>query len=163
MKYLFVLLFSVLCSYSIYAQQWKELKQAPLKLKYQIPSGWYVGGYTSGKACNCSGATINTADDRSLNMVIFSSNDVNLDSLKKQAIWGYNFAPPSSDTEMLETDYFNFEKALSTWQEDDKSAVLRFATSSTEFKYLVYFWGSFNDIAKHAKTIEHILKSIQQL
>jgi len=163
MKYLFVLLFFVLGSYSINAQHWKELKQAPLKIKYQIPTGWYVGGYTSGKSCNCSGATINTADDRSLNMVIFSSDKEDLEALKKQPIWGYNFAPPSSDAEMLKTEYFAFEKALSTWQEDGQSTVLRFATSTTELKYLVYFWGSFNDVTKHAATIEHILKSIQQL
>ena len=94
-------------------------------------------------------------------MVIFSSNEVDFDSLKNQKIWGYSFQPPSTDGEMVQTDYFEFEKALSTWKEDGQSTVLRFSTSQDDFKYLVYFWGTFTDITQNSNIIESILKSIQ--
>lgn len=163
MKYLFVLLFFVLGAFAAEAQQWKELKQAPIKLKYQIPQGWYVGGLMQGRACNCTGATINTAQDRSINMVIFSSNEVDLDSLKKQKIWGYSFAPPSANAEKLDTEFFKFEKALSTWNEDNESTVLRFAASTDDFRYLVYFWGNLSDISNNSNIIETILKSLRNI
>lgn len=163
MKYLFVLLFFVFEPSILNAQHWKELSQATMQLKYEIPQGWYVGGFISGKACNCTGATVNASKDQKINMVIFSSNTVNLDSLKRQKIWGYSFAPPSMVSESLKTNFFDFQKDLSTWNEDDEATVLRFATSRNNFQYLVYFWGSFQEVTNHAQTIEQILNSIEQL
>ncbi len=165
MKYLFALLFFVFWSFCLNAQNWKELSQAPINLKYKIPKGWYVGGFTHGKACICTGGTINTAKDRSINMVIFSSNEghVDMDSLKNQKIWGYSFAPPAVEGEALKTNNFEFEKTLSTWNEDKQSTVLRFATSREEFTYLVYFWGAFNDITDNSELIEFILNSIETM
>lgn len=162
MKYLFVLLFFVLELSILNAQHWKELSQASMKLKYEIPQGWYVGGFISGDACNCTGATINASKDQRIKMVIFSSDHTDIDSLKDQKIWGYSFAPSSMNPEILKTDFFNYEKALSTWNEDTKATVLRFATSSEDFQYLVYFWGNLEDVSNNATVIEHILHSIQK-
>ncbi|WMX14060.1 MULTISPECIES: hypothetical protein [unclassified Aureispira] len=161
MKYLFALLFFVLLMSVSSAQNWKELNQAPIKLKYSIPQGWYVGGYMSGKACNCSGATINASKDQTISMVIFSSDKEDTNDLKTQKVWGYSFAPTSTELEVLKTEFLVFEKAMSTWNEDKESTVLRFSTSFNNVQYLVYFWGDFQDITKNARTIETILKSIQ--
>jgi hypothetical protein len=161
MKYLFVLLFFVLSISATSAQNWKELNQAPIKLKYNIPQGWYVGGYVNGKACNCSGGTLNASKDQTINMAIFSSNTEDLDSLKKQKVWGHSFAASSLCIEHLQTNFLTFEKAMSTWNEDKTSTVLRFSTSYNQSQYLVYFWGDLQDITKNASTIETILQSIQ--
>jgi len=163
MKHLFALLFLLVWSLTSNGQHWKELRQPPINLKYKIPQNWYVGGFTQGKACVCTGGAINTANDRSLNMVIFSSNleEIHIDSLKNQKIWGYSFAPTSMEVETLKTNHFEFKKALSTWNEDKDSAVLRFTASSNGFIYVVYFWGELNDVTKKAETIESILESLQ--
>lgn len=163
MKYLFVLLFFVVLMSVTSAQNWKELSQASIKLKYDVPQGWYVGGYIHGKACNCSGATINSSKDQTINMVIYASDTEDLDSLKKQEVWGYSFAPYSAHSEKLETNYLTFDKAISTWNEDKNSTVLRFSSSHGNFQYLVYFWGSFQDITNNAPIIEDILNSIQAI
>lgn len=163
MKYLFVLLFFVVLVSVTSAQNWKELSQAPIKLKYNLPQGWYVGGYIHGKACNCSGATINLSKDQTINMVIYSSETEDIDSLQKQKVWGYSFAPYSVHTEKLETEFLTFDKAMSTWNEDKNATVLRFSTSYGTSQYLVYFWGSLQDITNHANTIENILNSIQAI
>jgi len=160
MKYLFALLFFVLLMSVTSAQNWKELNQAPIRLKYNIPQGWYVGGYIHGKACNCNGATLNASKDQTVNMVILTDT-TDLDTLKKQKVWGYSFAPSSVYNEKLQTEFLTFEKAMSTWIEDTESAVLRFSTSHNESQYLVYFWGNLQDITRNANTIENILNSIQ--
>jgi hypothetical protein len=142
------------------AQNWKELNQAPIGLKYNIPQGWFVSGYIYGKSCNCNSATINLSKDQTINMAIFTDT-IDLDSLKRQKVWDYSFAPFTLDTEELQTDYFTFERAMSTWVEDKKATVLRFSMSYKESQYLIYFWGDLKDITKNAKVIELILKSIQ--
>ena len=96
-------------------------------------------------------------------MVVFSSNEVDIANLKDQKIWGYSFAPPSSNSEEIKTEYFNFEKSLSTWNEEKESAVLRFSTSNEEFRYLIYFWGDFDDLTNNATIIEKILNSLRNL
>lgn len=160
MKYLFVLLFFVLSMSIISAQNWKELTQAPIGLKYNIPQGWYVSGYIHGKACDCYGATINSSKDQTINMVILTDT-TSFDILKKQSVWDYTFAPSSGYTEELKTEFFTFEKAMSTWVEDKKAIVFRFSMSHNGAKYLIYFWGYLDDINKNAKSIEAILQSIQ--
>jgi hypothetical protein len=142
------------------AQNWKELTQAPIGLKYKIPQGWYVSGYIHGKACDCNGATINSSKDQTINMVILTDS-VALDSLQKQSVWDYTFAPLSGKTELLQTDFFTFEKAMSTWVEDKRAVVFRFSMSHNEAQYLIYFWGYLEDITKNAQNIETILQSIQ--
>lgn len=163
MQYLFLLFFLILGQSPIIGQHWKELYQAPIHLKYLIPSGWYVGGYMSGKSCHCPGATLNSAKDQSLNMVIFLSNpdEVTLDSLKKQNVWGYNFAPPSADPEQVQTEYLKFEKSQSTWKEDKNAVVLRFITEHKGTSYLIYFWTDSKDVERNKVVIEDILKSIR--
>lgn len=160
MKYLFVLLFLGFLMSAASAQNWKELNQASIQLKYNVPQGWYVGGYIYGKACNCTGATINSSKDQTISMVIFTDT-TDLDMLKKQKVWGYSFAPSSLSAENLQTDFLTFEKSMSTWREDTGSTVLRFSTSYNQSQYLVYFWGNLQDITQNADTIETILKSIQ--
>jgi hypothetical protein len=142
------------------AQNWKELNQAPIGLKYNIPQGWYVGGYIHGKACDCYGATINSSKDQTINMVIFTDT-IALDSLKKQNVWDYSFAPFTLNTEEVQTDFFTFEKSMSTWVEDKEAIVFRFSMSHNEIQYLIYFWGYLEDVTRNTNTIEIILKSIQ--
>lgn len=163
MKYLFVFLFLILGILSINAQHWNEISQESIHLKYDVPQGWYVGGVKSGKACQCTGASLNSAQDQSLNMVVFFSDKESIDSLQNQKVWGYSFVPPSMDSEKLPTTNFNFEKSISTWEEDKNIAVLRFATTHNNFNYVVYFWGSLNSISINTNIIEHILTSIQPL
>jgi len=153
----------ILSHVPLHAQHWKELYQAPIHLKYLIPSGWYVGGYMSEKTCHCPGATINSAKDQSLNMVIFLSktNEVGLDSLKKQNVWGYNFANPTAEVERIKTEHLQFEKAQSTWIEDKNTMVLRFITEHNGTSYIIYFWTDFKDVDKNGVIIEDILKSIR--
>lgn len=160
MKYLFVLLFFVLLLPIASTQNWKELTQAPLGLKYNIPQGWYVSGYIHGKSCDCYGATINSSKDQTINMVILTDT-TSSDDLKKQSVWDYTFAPSSGYTEKLQTDFFTFEKTMSTWTEDKKAIVFRFSMSHNEAQYLIYFWGYLEDINKNAENIESILQSIQ--
>lgn len=163
MKYLFVLLFLILGILTINAQHWNELSQESIHLKYEVPQGWYVGGFKSGKACQCTGAYLNYAQDQSLTMVIFFSDKESVDSLQNQKVWGYNFVPPSLEGEKFITENFEFNKSISTWKEDNKATVLRFSVSNNHLNYLIYFWGSLNDISKHEKLIEHVLNSIQPI
>lgn len=163
MKYLFILLFFVFWTSIVNAQHWKELIQESINLKYELPQGWYVRGYVSNKDCYCTGATINASKDQQINMVIFSTNKETIDSLKQQKVWGYSFATPSASSEIVHTNFLDFEKTVSTWQEDPQAAVLRFAATSVNFRYLIYFWGDLEDITKNSSIIEHILQSIQEL
>lgn len=160
MKYLFVLLFFVLMMSATSAQNWKELTQAPIGLKYDIPQGWYVSGYMHGTACDCYGAVINSSKDQTINMVILTDT-TSLDVLKKQSVWDYTYAPFSGYAETVQTDFFTYEKAMSTWTEDKKAIVFRFSMSHNESHYLIYFWGYLEGITKNAKNIETILQSIQ--
>ncbi|MFT5647762.1 MAG: hypothetical protein ACI976_002456 [Aureispira sp.] len=160
MKYLFVFLFFVLFMSVTSAQNWRELIQAPIGLKYDVPQGWYVGGYMHGKTCDCNGATINSSKDQTINMVIFKDT-IALDSLKKQIVWDYSFAPFTLNTERFQTDFFTFKKSISTWNEDRRAIVFRFSMSHNGSQYLIYFWGYLEDLTRNAKNIEIILKSIQ--
>lgn len=160
MKYLFVLLFFVFFLSVTSAQNWKELNQAPIGLKYDVPKGWFIGGYMHGKTCDCYGATINSSKDQTINMVIFTDT-IPLDRLQKQVVWDYNFAAFSGRTETVQTDFFTFEKTMSTWVEDKRATVFRFSMSTNGAQYVIYFWGYLEDVTKNATNIETILKSIQ--
>ncbi|MCP4441687.1 MAG: hypothetical protein GY810_22505 [Aureispira sp.] len=162
MKATFTLIL-VLSSTFIFAQtKWKRLTQRPLEVTYKIPNGWFIGGYMKDPNCKCMGATINTAPDRSVNMVIFESNQFGLDSLKKQQLWGYTFlANLDISEDSLETAHLQYTKALSSWKEDNTLEVLRFATTYNETSYLIYFWGEKDDIERHQETIDIILHSIE--
>lgn len=163
MNYLFVLLFFVFGTSTTNAQDWKELSQSSLNLKYQLPHEWYVGGYALDKNCNYTGTTLNASKNQGINMVIFSSKQISIDSLKNKQVWGYNFAPSLAKPEIIKTSFLSFEKALSTWVEDKETTVFRFASSSSDSNYLIYFWGKLEDITKNSSIIEHILESIQTL
>lgn len=162
MKATFTLIL-ILSTTFIYSQtKWKRLTQKPLEITYKIPNGWFIGGYMKDPNCGCMGATINTAPDRSVNMVIFESNQFDLDSLKQQQLWGYTFlANLDLDEDSLVTAHLEYTKALSSWKEDESLDVLRYATTYNNTSYLVYFWGEKEDISKHQETIDTILHSIK--
>lgn len=162
-RYLFVFLFLILGILAINAQHWNELSQESIHLKYEVPQGWYLGGYKSDKTCQCTGAYLNSSCDQSLTMLIFFSDKESIDSLEQQKVWGYNFSPSISETKKIYTDNFEFDKTISTWKEDKEITVWRFTTSYNNFSYLIYFWGDLASISKNEPLIDHILNSIQSL
>lgn len=162
MKATFTLILILFATFIQAQTRWKQLTQKPLEVTYKIPDGWYIGGYMKDPNCHCMGATINTAPDRSVNMVIFESAQFDLDSLKQQQLWGYTFLSNLNINEdSLATAHLQYTKALSSWKEDESLEVLRYATTYNNTSYLIYFWGEKENIAKHQKTIDTILHSVQ--
>lgn len=156
-----VLLFFCLFS-SATAQTWMALEQSPLNLRYEIPYNWYVGGYMTSRSCNCTSGTINTAPSRDLNMVIFFSDDFDVDSLKKQDVWGYRFAAPSV-IDTLETPHFAYNVEHSRWENDADIMVIRLSTQVNGKSYVIYFWGSDDVLNNMDETIMHIVNSISPI
>lgn len=155
------LLFILLCS-SASAQQWMELEQTTLHLRYKIPKGWYVGGYKSVQKCQCTGAAVNTSKTGAINMVIFYSNQQSIDSLGRQSVWGYTFDMSRVQTSRgVETTHFNFSQQLSVWKEDPSLTVLRLKAQMQEHCYLIYFWGTPADLEAYSDDIQHIVQSLQ--
>lgn len=157
----FVLLFFCWFSFAS-AQSWMALEQSPLNLRYEIPYNWYVGGYMTSRSCNCTSGTINTAPSRDLNMVIFFSDDFDVDSLKKQDVWGYRFATPTSK-DTLQTPYFDYEVEHSRWENDSDIMVIRLSTYMGGKSYVIYFWGSDDVLSSMEETIKHIVHSISPI
>ena len=141
------------------AQPWMALEQSPLNLRYEIPYNWYVGGYMTSRSCNCTSGTINTAPNRDLNMVIFYSEEFDVDSLTKQDVWGYKFNTPSI-TETISTPYMDFEVARSRWENDSDVMVMRLTATIEDNAYVIYFWGNDDIMSNMENTIIHIVHSI---
>lgn len=144
------------------AQSWMALEQPPLRLKYEIPYNWYVGGYMTSRSCNCTSGTINTAPSRDLNMVIFYSDEYDVDSLQDQEVWGYRFNPPSI-TDTIETENFQFEVARSRWENDSEVLVMRLSAEMEGNSYVIYFWGPDATISTMEETILHIVESLEMI
>jgi hypothetical protein len=163
MKAIFILVLYFSCIGSLMdAQTWMPLEQKPLNLRYEIPYNWYVGGYMTGRSCQCTSGTINTAPSRELNMVIFYSDEHSVDSLQKQDIWGYRFLNPSV-TEQISTTHFEFEAATSRWENDSNVMVMRLSASKGDHSYVIYFWGPDHVVGNARETILHIINSISLL
>lgn len=163
MKQLLLLLFLFIGSLHSHAQSWNKLQQKALGLQYQLPQGWYVGGYKQGKTCNCSGATINSSTDNNLSMVIFRGSDQGIQQLKALPVWGYNFVAGSQQPNAISTEYLSFEQEASTWKEASDLMVLRFSTQTQQGAYVIYFWGSLDKVTTSKSVIEQILNSMEVL
>ena len=165
MKY-FLLLILILPAFSFWAQnpRWKTLTQKSVALRYKIPKGWYVGGYQSPKRCKCTGASLNTAFDGSINMLIFASATYGTDSLARQTIWGNEFDSELVQfSDSLHSNENHFLKEFSTWKNDKKEFVLKYSSDSTKNAYIFYFWGSKEALLKKEQLIDQIMQSVKPI
>jgi len=160
------LIFMLGCGISVFAQDWKTLRQASIQLEYKIPSNWYVGGYWNEKACQCTGGTMNLAPDYSISMMIMASDEYGLDSLKQQKVGKNTFGKTTAPPNEIKTENFELQQSLSTWQSDTNTTVMRFSILRSENNsnnYLIYFWGEAAHINENASIITTIIKSIKTL
>ena len=163
MKIIFTLLFFCSTQFVVcWAQQttnWVELQQPSLGLTYQLPKNWFVKGHTDSKNCNCTEGTLNTSPEGAINMVIYRSDEYSLDSLERQSIWGYSFKNHSNSYK-IETNGLHLQHTMSTWIEDKSLSVIRLSTESKDNRYVIYFWGTLEDLANYKAVIERIIYSL---
>jgi hypothetical protein len=147
------------------AQDWKILQQPPLGLEYELPQNWYVSSFMTERQCQCTGGTINSSPTSSLNMVIFYSNrdSIGLDSLLRQGVWGYTYQADSPATQQLRYTHFVFQRNEGSWKEDKNLRVLRYTTEIDNNKYVLYFWGTAENLQVHQSQLQRILHSLKKL
>lgn len=162
MKPLFVLLFFWLGLNQGNSQHWNGIEQASLGIAYDLPQGWYVGGHTDKKACDCMGASVNSSPEGALSMMIVVGKKEQ-DDLLEQAIWGYKFIPTAPSETIIPLENITFERSISTWEQSPKEIVLRFVSQKTVQRpqYILYFWGSLEAIQQYSEKIEHIMSSFK--
>jgi hypothetical protein len=173
--YFYSLLFFYQClSLPLQAQQWKQLEQKPLNVRYDLPRNWYVGGVMKEKNCHCYSGTLNSAFKGHLNMVLFESSAPTDADVKKQDVWGYTFlenvAPSVGENlgqdaavQFVKAQNFIFEQTVSTWREDTTLQVIRLYAKVEKTHYLLYFWGSASDLKAQADVIDRIIKSVEYI
>lgn len=156
MHYYFWMLF--LWSAPLWAQSdhWNTLEQEFLGLTYQLPQSWYVGGHAPKHACTCKAATVNTAPDGSLSMIIAKGDAA---TLEPQGLWNYHFVPVAAPRGFFEQAHFAFTESVSRWEEAPDEVVWRYATNDL----VVYFWGAPQTLQQERSKLEHILQSIQPI
>lgn len=143
-------------------QAWKQLEQPVIRLKYLVPEGWYVGGFKPTHKCKCTGAVVNTSDDGLINMVIFYSDQQNIDSLSRQKVWGYTYSTAQNKSARgVQSSQLAFSHDVSVWEEDPNITVLRLKTQIEGNNYLFYFWGTPDNLQKHNPDIERIVQSVE--
>jgi len=144
------------------AQQWKRLEQAPLGVQYEIPREWYVAGVLDARACHCAGGTLNTSYKGNVNMVVFVSDEYELDSLLRQSVWGYHYVDaPTIQT--LATEAYQFAQSVSRWREDGSLQVIRLHTVRGSKRLVLYFWGDGQELERQNGVIERIVRSFSPL
>ncbi len=146
----------------LFAQQWKLLEQASLGLRYELPREWYVGGVLDARACHCTSGTVNSSYKGSLNMVVFSSAEYEVDSLLRQPVWGYHYVDAPA-VQTLATENYEFSQSVSRWREDSTLQVIRLHTMRGNKRLVVYFWGEAAEVERQASTIERIVRSVSPL
>jgi len=155
---LFILIFALLSASQ--AQQWKRLNQSPLGLSYEVPRNWFVGGILDEKQCNCESGTLNSSMKDQTNMVIFASNTLSLEEMKLQDLESYHFVEVEA-AERIKTEFFEFEKHVSRWKEDETLQVIRLTTTLENRQYLIYFWGEPAALLAQKENLERIIYSIR--
>lgn len=161
MQYYLWVLF--LWSTPLWAQSdpWNTLEQEFLGLTYQLPQSWYVGGHAPPKACACQAATVNTAPDGTLSMIIAKGDAT---TLEQQSVWNYHFVPVVAPRGFFEQDYLAFTESISHWKEAPNEEVWRYsALTPTGERLIIYFWGAPQVLQQQRSHLEYILQSIHPL
>lgn len=154
------LIFILLSFCSLGAQQWKQLQQLPLQVRYEVPREWYVGGVMKEKACHCKSGTLNSSYKGNINMVLFENNNNDPELIKKQDIWGYNYID-APVVQSIQAKNFVFEQSVSTWREDTTLQVIRLYAKKENTHFVLYFWGDPESLAAQSAVIERIIKSVE--
>lgn len=150
--------------YSADAQtQWKRIDQKALNITYEIPDNWFMSGYREGAECNCSGGSLNASPDGHVKLVIFSSKEVSMDSLKHQLIGRlYRFQENELLPEIYKNDYFRFEKkenATKTGLNND--LVIRLTGYHQEHNYVIYIISTREYREQLAPITQRIMESLE--
>lgn len=162
MKLLFVLLFLGIWLNQGNSQDWNNIQQTSLGITYDLPQAWYVGGLAPHKACDCVGATVNSSPEGAISMMIVVGKKQQKDLLE-QPIWGYEFIPAKSASELIQLENMTFEKSTPTWKQSPKEIVLCFITKNHTSKqtYVLFFWGKLESIQHYGTAIERIVASFK--
>lgn len=144
--------------------QWKRVEQKALNIIYEVPSNWFMSGYQEGKSCNCSGGSLDVSPDGHVKLVIFSSDQVSMDSLKQQLIGHlYRFKEDELLPDIYKNDFFRFERKTSTRRLANNSGdiVVRLTGYHEEYNYVIYLITSYQYQEQLQPIAERIMRSLE--
>lgn len=139
--------------------EWNSIKQPVLRIQYELPEGWFIGGYVDGEECHCAGGTLNMSRDAKVKLVVYASNKIEIDSLRAQPVWTYHFLE-NGHKEKIKTAHFSFTKTQSTWTKDNGEVVWRLQTSRGSYNYVIYLIIDKEVVDARAGDIQRIIDSI---
>lgn len=150
--------------YSAEAQiSWKRVEQKALNITYEIPDNWFMSGYRKGSECKCSGGSLDVSPDGHVKLIIFSSNQVNMDSLKQQLIGQiYRFQENELLPEIYKNDYFRFEQKENKRNTGlNNDLVVRLTGYYQEYNYVIYLITPREYRKQLAPITERIMRSLE--
>ena len=180
MKFIFSIIISSVFSLG-FSQSWSGINQSDFNMKYKLPTTWEVDGFGSSEeywdldgssVCNCAG-TINFGPDRKLGMVVYPIRSDYSDSVmvKRQYVWDYHFVP-STSKQTVTAKKISFQREISKWELNSGTdeymnmlddVVWKLTSKTTNYGFVIYFWGDASVMLANEKTIYKILDSFVQV
>ncbi len=161
--YFLTVIFVLFYSISVVAQDWKVLIHEPIQLEYKIPSNWYVGGLKTNGLDTAITTALNIATDYSVSMMVKVS-EVDLETLKNHKTGIYTFRKQEKKPIVFETKHFEFEQQISTWEEEPQTMAIQLVARGCNGRsYILYFWGTAEELKKNERIIMTIVKSFRGL
>jgi len=177
MKKALIIIILVFVSISLFSQNWQNIDQKYLGMKYDLPEDWEIDGFGGGcgyweeygsSVCYCAG-TINIGkrySEKEIFMVVYPvqiKDSVN--TIKRNMVWGMIFDENGSKS-IIKTKKYTFEKNVSIWKPETDypysgNEVWKLYTSSKNQYYIIYFWAKPEVMKENEKIIAQILESFR--
>jgi len=139
-------------------------------VQYKVPASWDNDGFGSYKpaewnehgsaVCECTGF-IHLDYESDLKMVFYPSSMEDLESERHNMVWDYRYVS-SEEIEMITVGKINFEREISTFENNEEYVVWRYKCQVKKYGYIIYFFASPEVIEKNSETIDAIIGSFKK-